>query len=137
MGSAYAHASGVATALFFGLPVVGLGWFLWLRARMRQLGVPAPPVLPLFLAFVSYGTLLEFVVTFLGQLPWSGMHELGALGSVVLLSWALPFYGFTLRDADATSGYHRLTSRLLRWYPAALVLLALGFVVLMAWSFND
>jgi hypothetical protein len=130
MGSAYAHTSGVAIALFFGLPVLGLGGFLWLRRQMARQAVPDPPTLSLFVVFASYGILLEIAITVFGRIPWSGMHSLGVFCSVVLLAWLLPLGGFLLRKFDSLSVYHRCTHQFLRYYPLALLTASIVFLSL-------
>jgi hypothetical protein len=96
---------------------------------MRRERVPDMPILPLFLVFASYGTLLEILVTAVGDIPWSGMHSLGAFALVFGLSWMLPFYGVAQRPHSGLSPYHRITNLLLRIFP--LTLIAVGTVIFL------
>ncbi len=137
MGGAYVHADWWAIGLFWGLPVMGLLLYLRLWQRLKQLQLAEDLALPVFIIFASYGIVLELLVTFLGQIPWSGMHDLGMFAAGGLLSWMLPFFGYATRQPSKSTIWHQMTFRLLMLYPLALAILAFGLLCLAAVSFAD
>ena len=47
----------------FGVPIVGLSVYLWLRSRMRKENVEEPPDVALFIIFATYGGWLMALLT--------------------------------------------------------------------------
>ena len=110
-------------ALFVGLPIGGLALYARICRRMAAEGVAAPPTIPLFMVFASYGAVLLFAVSELfGE--WSGMHSLGAVALVVVAAPWLLIQGILLWRGGVPTTYHRATAALSLAFPIVLAALA-------------
>ena len=114
--------------LYCMLPLLGVGGLGWLWLKMEQAKVPDPPYGGLLVVFATYGALLLIVVTGIFRLPWSGMHTVGLLGLVFVMTWLLPLLGHWLVRNRSASAYHRATQLL-----SAVYLLVVVFGLLLLW----
>ena len=119
--------------LFFGLPLLGLGAFLWIRRRMLAANVQTPSVRAVFLVFAAYGALLLIAVAAAFDV-WSGMHSLGLAALLFAGIPMLLWQGIRLFRSDSTDGsgnaqLRRVVAALSVAFPlicAAVIIVAAG-----------
>jgi len=113
--------------IYFIIPLLGVGIFIWLMKKMSNEKVISRPVLSLFIIFATYGGLLLMVLTTYFW-EWSGMASLGMAYLIFiapLLMIIIAIFQYKLRTL---SGYHLWTFRLsILYFVIATITLAILF----------
>ena len=90
------------------LPLIGLFYFIRLRARMKKEEIQNAPIIDLFTIFATYGGLLLIVLTPLIW-KWSGMASLGAFYLIFVAPIAMGVISYRHRKTKLNSQYHKWT----------------------------
>ena len=110
------------TALFVGLPVVGLMIFGVTMRAMAFHQLPSPPVIQMFAVFAAYGAVILFAVSSIYDM-WSAMHSLAALVLIFIGTPWLLVQGVLLLKRGTPTRYHRSVAALSLAFPVVLVAL--------------
>ena len=94
-----------AILINFVVPLVGITVFLSVRERMLAKQIEQPPVVPLFLIFMTYGGWLMVFLTCLFW-EWSGMATLGFLYLVLVAPIVMLVLAAMLNRRRRLSPYH-------------------------------
>jgi hypothetical protein len=124
----------VAILTHLVVPLVGLKSYLWLCQRMKDSHIEAPPFVPLFLLFFSYGGWLMVLLTKLFWF-WSGMASLDLACLVLLAPIIMLILAFLMFRQRKLSVYHLSTFAGSLAYFVMLGLLWLGTLIFKSINF--
>lgn len=114
----------IALLLYVALPITGITLFLILVRKMIKEKVPKPPIIPLFIAFACYGTLLVLMATHLFWY-WSGMASLGLLFQLIIAPILMLWVAVESSRNAGISKYHLWIFRMAWLYFVVLLVLTL------------
>jgi len=107
------------------VPVVGLQIFVTLKGNMRAAQIERPPVIPLFINFVTYGGWVMVALTLLIW-HWSGMALIGLLYLVFIGPFLMSGLAVMMYRQRRFSRYHFGLFVSSAIYPCIIGLLILG-----------
>jgi len=95
-------------ALFIHLivPIIGIAYFLLLVKKIKEEQISKPPILELFLLFLTYGVLIIIFLTTLVW-KWSALASLGAFYLILIAPIIMLILIFKMRDEKNTSRFHK------------------------------
>lgn len=120
----------IALTIHLFLPLIGLFYFIRLRAKMKKEEIQNAPIIELFIIFATYGGLLLVILTTL-LWKWSGMASLGSFYLILGAPIAMGIIAYRHRKSKKDSKYHKWTylSGILYFIITPLVILILWFVI--------
>ncbi|MNJ90749.1 hypothetical protein D3C87_83860 [compost metagenome] len=105
----------LTASVYFLLPILGLLYFVHLRDKMVQSGIPKPPVFELLLVFAIYGILLITLLTGL-FFEWSAAAFLGTFFSVFIAPILQVLIYVRLKMISPASSYHLTLQKAALYY---------------------
>lgn len=120
----------IALTIHLFLPLIGLIFFIRLRAKMKKEEIQNAPIIELFIIFATYGGLLLVILTTL-LWKWSGMASLGSFYLILGAPIVMGIIAYRHRKTKKDSKYHKWTylSGILYFIITPLVILILWFVI--------
>ncbi len=98
----------IALTIHLLLPLIGLFYFIRLRARMKNEEIQNSPIIELFIIFATYGGLLLVVLAALIW-KWSGMASLGTFYLILGAPVAMGIIAYRHRKTKRDTKYHKWT----------------------------
>jgi len=105
----------IAFVIHILIPAIGTYFFLRLRKKMIKENLSNPPIIDLFLIFITYGGLLLVLLTALFW-KWSGMASLGIFYLILFAPVVMAYIVERQRRHKTRSKFSKLTYNLAHLY---------------------
>lgn len=102
------------------MPLAGIILFAWLYRLMIKSSIPQPPVIPMFLLFITLGGWLLVALT-VALWQWSGMASLGVFFLALAGPWLTLGSALRLRTSRDKSPFHKWIFRLSAAYTGVML----------------
>lgn len=98
----------IALTIHLLLPLIGLFYFIRLRARIKKEKIKKAPILELLIIFTTYGGVLLVTLTALFW-KWSGMASIGTFYLILVAPIVMGIISYRHRKTKVNSYYHKWT----------------------------
>lgn len=96
----------IAIFIYIIIPIIGIAYFILLVKKIKEEQISKPPILELFLLFLTHGVLITIFLTTLVW-KWSALASIGAFYLILIAPIIMLIMIYKMHDEKNISRFHK------------------------------